>query len=257
MISFDNVSVTYTSEKEMALSQLSVEISEGEFICVLGKSGAGKSTFIRTINLLQPVTKGTVHVSGENLDRLSEKETRRLRTEVGMIFQHFNLIPRLSVKQNVLTGRFGQKKAFENLLGLFTKQERDLADYYLEEVGLLPFANRRVEHLSGGQKQRVGIARAMMQEPSILLGDEPVASLDPTTSKNIFQLLTRLHEQRQLTTVINVHDVELAKNFATRILGLKDGKLVFDGKPNQLTTKVYDDIYGHDIKSETFASQIK
>lgn len=244
MLSFQNASVTYSNETDKALSDFSLEINEGEFVCVLGRSGAGKSTFIRTINNLQPVTEGTVHISGRDLGQLSEKQTRKLRTEVGMIFQHFNLIPRLSVKQNVLTGRFGQKKAYQNIFGLFSKQEQELADYYLNEVGLLSFANRRVELLSGGQKQRVGIARAMMQEPAILLGDEPVASLDPNTSQAIFQLLLTLHEQRKLTTVINVHDVDLAKKFASRILGLREGKLVFDGRPNELTNSVYDDIYG-------------
>jgi len=243
MLSFQNASVTYPNETDKALSSLSLEINEGEFVCVLGRSGAGKSTFIRTINGLQLVTEGSVWVSGEDVGQLSEKQSRRLRTEVGMIFQHFNLIPRLSVKQNVLTGRFGQKKAYENLFGLFSKQEQELADHYLKEVGLLSFANRRVEFLSGGQKQRVGIARAMMQEPSILLGDEPVASLDPNTSQSIFQLLARLHEKRKLTTVINVHDVELAKKYANRILGLKDGELIFDGHPNELTDSVYRDIY--------------
>jgi len=164
MLSFQNASVTYPNETDKALSSLSLEINEGEFVCVLGRSGAGKSTFIRTINGLQLVTEGSVWVSGEDVGQLSEKQSRRLRTEVGMIFQHFNLIPRLSVKQNVLTGRFGQKKAYENLFGLFSKQEQELADHYLKEVGLLSFANRRVEFLSGGQKQRVGIARAMMHQ---------------------------------------------------------------------------------------------
>ncbi|WP_416151220.1 phosphonate ABC transporter ATP-binding protein [Salipaludibacillus sp. HK11] len=243
MLSIQNVSVTYPNETEKALSQLSFNIKQGEFVCILGRSGAGKSTFIRTLNGLQPVTEGSIHVKGANVRQLSEKETRKLRTGVGMIFQHFNLIPRLSVKQNVLTGRFGQKPAYQNFFGLFSKQELSLAEYYLKEVGLLNYAERRVEHLSGGQKQRVGIARAMMQEPFILLGDEPVASLDPNTSKNIFKLLTTLHEERGLTTVINVHDVDLAKKFSSRILGLKKGELVFDGQPNELTDAVYNEIY--------------
>ncbi|PYZ93470.1 phosphonate ABC transporter ATP-binding protein [Salipaludibacillus keqinensis] len=243
MLSLDNVTVTYDKETEPALSNLTLTIKEGEFVCVLGRSGAGKSTFIRTINGLQTLTRGAVHVSGKEVCQLSEKETRNLRTGMGMIFQHFYLIPRLSVKQNVLTGRFGKKKAYQNLLGLFSEEEIKQADYYLQEVGLASFANRRVEHLSGGQKQRVGIARAMMQEPYLLLGDEPVASLDPSTSDSIFRLIRTLHEQRNLTTIINVHDVDLAKKYASRILALKKGELIFDGHPSELTDKVYGLIY--------------
>ncbi|SES28249.1 phosphonate ABC transporter ATP-binding protein [Salipaludibacillus aurantiacus] len=243
MISLENVTVTYEKETEPALSDLTLRIEEGEFICVLGRSGAGKSTFIRTINGLQALTKGAVYVSGKEVGQLSEKETRRLRTGMGMIFQHFYLIPRLTVKQNVLTGRLGQKKAYQNLLGLFSEQEIKQADYYLQELGLTSFADRRVEHLSGGQKQRVGIARAMMQEPYILLGDEPVASLDPSISDSIFRLVRTLHEQRHLTTIINVHDVDLAKKYATRILALKKGELIFDGQPSELSDEVYSLIY--------------
>lgn len=243
MLRFKNVSVVYENGEEPALDDLSLTIEAGEFVCVLGRSGAGKSTFIRTINGLQPLTDGNVNVLGYDVRLLEERKLRALRSEVGMIFQHFHLIPRMSVRQNVYTGRFGQKPAWKNFLGIYTDEEKKLADYYMKEVGLLPYSERRVERLSGGQKQRVGIARAMVQDPSILLGDEPVASLDPTTSDHIFQLLLQLHEERDLTTVINVHDVELAKKYASRIIGLKNGRLVYDGSPADMTDADLANIY--------------
>lgn len=243
MLNFKQVSVYYENETEPALDQLTLTFEQGEFVCVLGRSGAGKSTFIRTINGLQPLTEGNITVLGSELKHLPEKKLRKVRSEIGMIFQHFHLIPRMSVRQNVYTGRFGQRSSWRNFLGLFTDEEKKLADYYLKEVGLLPYAERRVERLSGGQKQRVGIARAMVQDPAILLGDEPVASLDPTTSDHIFQLLRQLHEERNLTTVINVHDVELAKKYASRIIGLKNGALVYDGLPIDMTDADLANIY--------------
>jgi phosphonate transport system ATP-binding protein len=243
MLSFRNVSVVYEKGEAPALNNINLEISPEEFVCVLGRSGAGKSTFIRTINGLQTPTAGTVTVLGNELNCLKEKRLRRLRSEIGMIFQHFHLIPRMSVKQNVYTGRFGQRPAWKNMLGLYSDEERVLADSYLKEVGLYEFRERRVERLSGGQKQRVGIARAMVQEPSILLGDEPVASLDPTTSDHIFQLLKSLHRKRKLTTIINVHDIELAEKFATRIIGLKNGEIVFNGTPDEMTKMDLQHIY--------------
>ncbi|NJP39169.1 phosphonate ABC transporter ATP-binding protein [Alkalicoccus luteus] len=243
MLDFNNVTVRYDEAEDPAVDGLTMQIAKGEFVCVLGRSGAGKSTFIRTINGLQPLTGGSVTALGYELGGLDQKKLRQLRSEIGMIFQHFSLIPRMTVRQNVYTGRFGKRSSYRNYLGLFTEEEKQLTSYFLEEVGLLPYADRRVERLSGGQKQRVGIARAMVQEPSILLGDEPVASLDPTTSDHIFQLLRQLHEERELTTVINVHDVELAKKYASRIIGLKQGRLVFDGSPDDMSKADLDDIY--------------
>lgn len=243
MLDFKQVTVVYENEADPALDNLNLTLEKGEFVCVLGRSGAGKSTFIRTINGLQPLTSGNVTVLGCDLKYLPEKKLRQVRSEIGMIFQHFHLIPRMTVRQNVYTGRFGQRSNWRNFLGVFNEEEKKLADYYMKEVGLLPYAERRVERLSGGQKQRVGIARAMVQDPSILLGDEPVASLDPTTSDYIFELLLQMHEKRNLTTVINVHDVELAKKYASRIIGLKNGALVYDGKPADMTDKDLADIY--------------
>ena len=244
MLEMKNVTVRYPATETDALSDLTLTLNSGEFICVLGKSGAGKSTFIRCINGLQLPSAGEVILGERHVTGANEEGLRKIRREVGMIFQHFNLIPRMSVRQNVLTGMFGYRPSFKNLLGLFTEEEKERADRVIRNVGLEEMASRRVENLSGGQKQRVGIARALVQQPSVLLGDEPVASLDPGTADYVFRLLLEMHERMNLLTVINVHDVELAKRYATRILALKEGKLIFDGEPLDFDGAMYEETYG-------------
>ncbi|WP_227394914.1 phosphonate ABC transporter ATP-binding protein [Jeotgalibacillus aurantiacus] len=243
MIQTQQLSVRYPNTEAPALADVTLSFSKGEFVCVLGKSGAGKSTFIRCLNGLQPPTSGTVLVNEKSLSDLSGTKIRQVRRSSGMIFQHFNLIPRLSVMQNVLTGSFGSRSSLKNLTGVFSKQEMERAREILKEVGLSDLEKRKVEKLSGGQKQRVGIARALMQEPAILLGDEPVASLDPGTADQIFRLITRMHRSLGLLTIINVHDVQLAKQYADRIIALKDGHVIFDGEPEQFTQEEYDQTY--------------
>ncbi|XKE94383.1 phosphonate ABC transporter ATP-binding protein [Metaplanococcus flavidus] len=242
MLELKNVSVRYPGMKDNALNQLNLSFEKDEFVCVLGKSGAGKSTFIRCINGLQQPTEGEIHFDGTPMS-FQKEVLRQTRREMGMVFQHFNLIPRMSVLQNVLTGRFGYRSTFKNLIGWFTSEEIQEAKRIIAEVGLTEMENRRVENLSGGQKQRVGIARALVQHPRILLGDEPVASLDPGTSNRIFSLLQEIHERLGLLTIINVHDIELAKRYATRIIALKDGELIFDGKPQDFTSTEYEETY--------------
>ncbi|PKH10721.1 phosphonate ABC transporter ATP-binding protein [Planomicrobium sp. MB-3u-38] len=242
MLELKKVSVRYPGMKDNALNQLNLSFEKDEFVCVLGKSGAGKSTFIRCINGLQQPTEGEIHFDGTPMS-FQKEELRQTRREMGMVFQHFNLIPRMSVLQNVLTGRFGYRSTFKNLIGWFTSEEIQEAKRIIAEVGLTEMENRRVENLSGGQKQRVGIARALVQHPRILLGDEPVASLDPGTSNRIFSLLQEIHERLGLLTIINVHDIELAKRYATRIIALKDGELIFDGKPQDFTSTEYEETY--------------
>lgn len=244
MLTMENVTVRYPGTKTAALSDLSFTLNKGEFICVLGKSGAGKSTFIRCINGLQLPTEGKVFIGDRQVTGANEEELRKVRREVGMIFQHFNLIPRLSVLQNVLTGTFGYRPSFKNLVGWFSEQEVDRAKQVIRDVGLEEMMNRRVENLSGGQKQRVGIARALVQEPRVILGDEPVASLDPGTADYVFTLLWDMHKRLDLLTIINVHDVELAKRYATRIIALRDGQLIFDGNPRDFTGKEFQETYG-------------
>jgi len=243
MIEMKNLSIRYPATNRDALSSLNVSLEQGEFVCVLGKSGAGKSTLIRCINGLQRPTQGEVYWEGVPLSTKDEEEIRKVRREMGMIFQHFNLVPRLSVLQNVLTGMFGYRNSLKNLVGWFTTEEISEAKQVIADVGLTEFIDRRVEHLSGGQKQRVGIARALLQKPRALLGDEPVASLDPGTSEHIFSLLKAMHKRHELITVINVHDVSLAKRYATRILALKNGELIFDGKPGAFNDSEYENVY--------------
>ncbi|WP_100404232.1 phosphonate ABC transporter ATP-binding protein [Bacillus solitudinis] len=244
MLQVSNLVVRYPKAKELAVDRLSLRINKGEFVCILGKSGAGKSTFIRCLNRLQQPSSGSIRLDGVELTTLREGKMRQVRSDMVMIFQHFNLIPRMSVFQNILTGSFGNRPAYKNLLGLFSVLEKEKAYEALKQVDLLAHANKRVEALSGGQKQRVGIARALLQEPKMLLGDEPVASLDPSTSRKIFELLKSIHEQRRLVTIVNVHDVGLAKEFATRIVAFREGKIVFDDTPDRLTDEIFAKIYG-------------
>ncbi|RNF39861.1 phosphonate ABC transporter ATP-binding protein [Planococcus salinus] len=251
MIQVENLTVHYPDTKVEALTNISLSLNKGDFVCVLGKSGAGKSTFIRTINGLQKPTGGEIYFDGQPISLLKEEQLRKVRRQTGMIFQHFSLVPRLTVMQNVLTGMFGYRSSFKNLIGWFTKEELDLAKRVISEVGLSDMATRKVERLSGGQKQRVGIARALAQQPKVLLGDEPVASLDPGTSNRIFTLLTEMHNRLDLLTIINVHDIELAKRYATRIVALKDGKLIFDGAPEDFKDAEYEETY-ESIRQDSF-----
>lgn len=243
MLQVNELSVKYPKAKENALSNLNLSFQKGEFICILGKSGAGKSTFIRCLNGLQRPTSGSVIWKGKSISRLKEEDLRKVRVEMGMIFQHFNLIPRLSVFQNVVTGMFGKRSPYKNLLGIFSKKEQESALKMIDHVDLSAHTNKRVETLSGGQKQRVAIARALLQNPKVFLGDEPVASLDPGTAKRIFLLLQSIHNDYELMTIINVHDVILAKQFATRIIALRDGVVIFDDKPENFTDASYDLVY--------------
>ncbi|MCP8616226.1 phosphonate ABC transporter ATP-binding protein [Salirhabdus salicampi] len=243
MLKVSNLTVRYPDSRQNALSNINLTFEKGEFVCILGKSGAGKSTFIRTLNGLQKPSKGEVYWNHTPLSHLTEEQLRAVRREMGMIFQHFNLVPRLSVLQNVLTGLFGYRNSLKNLIGWFSDEEIIKAKTVIADVGLSEEMDRRVEYLSGGQKQRVGIARAILQQPKVLLGDEPVSSLDPGTSNHIFQLLLNMHEQLNLCTIINVHDVGLAKKYATRIVAFKDGNVIFDGKPKLFSDDAFFETY--------------
>ncbi|MDL4842265.1 phosphonate ABC transporter ATP-binding protein [Aquibacillus rhizosphaerae] len=249
MLKIKDLSVRYRGSREDALSSINLTFQTGEFVCILGQSGAGKSTLIRCINGLQLPSTGTVSWNNQDISTMKEEQIRNVRREMGMIFQHFNLIPRLSVLQNVLTGMFGYRNTFKNLIGWFTDEEVKRAKQVISDVGLNDLMYRRVEHLSGGQKQRVGIARALLQQPKLLLGDEPVSSLDPGTSNHIFTLLQEMHNRHRLLTIINVHDFELARRFATRLVALKDGKVIFDGIPEDFKDKQFNDTY-HSIKEK-------
>lgn len=243
MIEMNNISVRYPGSDQYALRAINLSLKKGDFVCILGQSGAGKSTLIRCMNGLQTPTTGQVNWDGQPLFNMKEEQLRKVRRQMGMIFQHFNLVPRLTVLQNVLTGMFGYRNTFKNLVGWYTAEEKGLAKQVIADVGLTELMHRRVEYLSGGQKQRVGIARAVLQNPEVLLGDEPVSSLDPGTSNHIFTLLKEMHQRHQLLTVINVHDVTLAKRYATRLLALKNGEMIYDGDPEGFTEQEYQETY--------------
>jgi phosphonate transport system ATP-binding protein len=238
-----NVTVQYSKNSTPALQNISLECKPGELIGVLGLSGAGKSTMVRSINQLVKPTSGQVLWNDKDLIKLSGSELRAIRSTIGMIFQQFHLVPRLNVMTNVLLGQLGKRQLRKSVIGYFTPEERSRAEEALEQVGLSKFANQRVENLSGGQQQRVAIARMLVQDPQMVLGDEPVASLDPVTARTVMGILQGIHEQRKLITIVNLHDVELAKEYATRIIGLSKGKVVFDGKPSELTLEVQERIY--------------
>jgi phosphonate transport system ATP-binding protein len=244
-----NVTVQYSKNTAPALQNVSLECKQGELIGVLGLSGAGKSTMIRCLNQLVKPTNGQVVWNGKDLTKLSGSELRATRSNIGMIFQQFHLVPRLNVMTNVLLGQLGKRELWKSTMAYFSSEEKVRVEEALKQVGLSEFANQRVENLSGGQQQRVAIARMLVQDPKMVLGDEPVASLDPVTARTIMGILQRIHEQRKLITIINLHDVEIAKEYATRIIGLSKGKIVFDGKPNDITLEVQEMIYSEDQNS--------
>ncbi|MDQ0339867.1 phosphonate transport system ATP-binding protein [Caldalkalibacillus uzonensis] len=230
-------------KKEQALQDIHLEIRPGEFVGILGRSGAGKSTLIRCINQLVKPTTGRVNWNGREMTKLSGKALRQARREMGMIFQQFHLIPRLTALQNCVLGCFGYRPFWKNVLGIISAQEKEQAMAALERVGIGHLAHKRVDQLSGGQQQRVAIARVMMQKPKLLLGDEPVASLDPVTSRQVMDLIKEIHHSEQMTTILNLHDVNLALTYCDRIIGLSQGHKVYDGSPEQVTDRVLERIY--------------
>jgi phosphonate transport system ATP-binding protein len=217
-----------------ALKSISVEVAAGEFICIIGRSGAGKSTLLRCINGLVKPTSGSVVVDGTDVMRASAGDRRRLQQRVGFIFQEFNLVERLSVMKNVLAGRLGHRDPITSTLHWFGRTDREIALRSLERVNLAHKANQRADSLSGGEKQRVAIARALTQEPVAVLADEPVASLDPELAWSVMADLKRTAIETGIVTLVNIHDVNLARTFADRIVGVAGGEVVFDGAPSTL-----------------------
>ena len=239
----DKLCKEYVAGKPI-LSNISFEVSGKNSVAIIGPSGTGKSTLIRCVNQLIPPTSGDIYVSGENITGLRGGALRRARRKIGMVFQEFNLVERLTVMENVLCGRLGYVSSLRAWLRRYPQRDIDMAFNLLESIGLIDFTRQRADSLSGGQRQRVGIARAIMQEPHVLLADEPTSSLDPKTSVEIMELLVSLTETHQIPLIINIHDVELAKRFTTRIIGIARGGIVFDGPPAQLHNDHLKDIYG-------------
>lgn len=229
-----------------ALGGVDVVIDRPQLVAVIGSSGAGKSTFIRCINRLVEPTAGSVKLNGEDIVALDRKGLRAARRRIGMIFQEYNLVERLSVMQNVLSGRLGYTGLFASLRYRFPPEDIQAAFALLDRVGLDGYHNQRADALSGGQRQRVGIARALMQRPDLLLLDEPTASLDPKTSRQIMRLVRELVAERQTPAIINIHDVALARAHADRIIGMKDGLIVFDAEASALTDAALTRIYGEE-----------
>lgn len=245
MLSVSNLSKTYAAG-DKALDNVSFGIPAGQVVGLIGPSGAGKSTLIRCINRLVEPTEGKISLAGAAITGLSSSELRAVRRRIGMIFQEYALVERLTVMENVLSGRLGYVSFWRSLLRRYPAADVQKAYALLDRVGLEDHANKRADALSGGQRQRVGIARALEQDPELLLIDEPTASLDPKTSRQIMRLLIEICNERQLPAIINIHDVVLARQFTERLIGLQAGKIVFDGAPAELDEAVLTRIYGEE-----------
>lgn len=231
---------------DRALNAIDLTLPQGQVVALIGPSGAGKSTLIRCINRLVEPTTGKVWLEDQELTSLSKKALRRVRRKVGMIFQEYALVERLTVMENVLSGQLGYVGFWQSWFRRFPQPTITEAFRLLDRVGLSDFPDQRADALSGGQRQRVGIARALLQNPQLLLVDEPTASLDPKTARQIMRLITELAQERGLGVIINIHDVQLAQQFAQRIVGLNQGSIVYDGLPQGLDASTLTAIYGEE-----------
>jgi phosphonate transport system ATP-binding protein len=246
MIEFTDVDVTYPGGLK-ALKGLSLRIDDGELLVVVGLSGAGKSTLLRAINGFVPITAGSVKVDGAEVRGARSRTLRSLRSQVGMIYQTFNLVHRTTVINNVLMGRLAKVGYMRAMLGLWPAADKEIALQALERVEIVEKAYVRANALSGGQQQRVGIARALAQEPKVLLADEPVASLDPVTSHTVMRDLRRINRELGITTIINLHFLDLARSYGKRLVGLRDGELVYDGDIADVDEGTFRGIYGRSV----------
>lgn len=249
LLSFQNVSKTYDNVTT-ALKDVTFSMEEGEFVSIIGPSGAGKSTLLRCINRLVDVSQGAIFFDGHNVTASKKKELREIRMKTAMIFQHYNLVDRLSVVENVLHGRLGQKSAISGAAGHYIEEEKKEAFRIIQEMGLEEQAYKRCDELSGGQKQRVGIARAIMQHPKLILCDEPIASLDPKSSKVIMDHLKAINLTKNITCLVNLHQVDVAMKYSERIIGVTAGEIVYDGPAGGLTKDIIHQIYqsnDHDL----------
>jgi phosphonate transport system ATP-binding protein len=232
----------------LALDNVSFSVPDGEFLAVIGLSGSGKSTLLRCINRLVEPTEGQILLNGGDIAAASDDDLRGYRRRIGMVFQHFNLVSRSSVLTNVLSGRLGYINPVMSLLNKFPKEDIDQALLQLDRVGIKDKANQRADELSGGQQQRVGIARAMMQNPEIVLADEPVASLDPVLAHSIMQYLEKINKEQGVTVICSLHFLDLVHRYAHRAIALNDGNLVFDGNPEEIDDEKFKEIYGREAE---------
>jgi len=247
MLKVDNLHKVYTNGTH-ALKGVSFEVEEGEFLVVIGLSGSGKSTLLRCINRLIEPTSGTVNFMGKDIAHIKGEELRRAKAKIGMVFQQFNLIKRRSVLTNVLTGKLGSLGTFESLFEKYSDEVYKEAYNNLETVGISEKADIRADSLSGGQQQRVAIARSLMQNPELLLADEPVASLDPATSNSIMQYFEKINKERGTTVICNLHFLSLVRRYATRVIALKAGEIIYEGLPGEIDESWFKTIYGEEAE---------
>lgn len=245
MLIIENLTKIYDNGFK-ALDKINLEIPEGQFVSIIGLSGSGKSTLLRCINRLIDPTEGRIIWNGVDITAATDDELKHIRRRIGMIFQQFNLVKRSSVLTNVMSGRLGYVNPIYSLFNYFPPKERAHAMQALERVGIVEKANNRASALSGGQQQRVGIARALMQDPEMMLADEPVASLDPATSHSVMKYLELLNKEDGLTVLCSLHFLSLARAYADRVIALKDGRLEYDGPPEDIDEARFKQIYGED-----------
>ncbi len=244
ILSINNLTKYYKDVR--ALSDVSLKLKAGEFVTIIGRSGAGKSTLLRCVNRMIEPSSGVIEFDGIDMRSLRRSELRRARTRIGMIFQHFNLVARQTVIENVLHGRLGYKSTIEGSFGIYSEEEKCHGIEVLERLGLADQMHKRCDELSGGQKQRVGIARALVQDPRLILCDEPIASLDPSSSKTIMDHLHRISRDMKITILMNLHQVDVAIKYSDRIIGIREGSVVYEGEPRKLKKKMVAEIYGSD-----------
>ncbi|MDB8552476.1 phosphonate ABC transporter ATP-binding protein [Turicibacter sanguinis] len=249
MIKFNNVNKVYPNGFH-ALKNINLEIEQGEFVAIIGLSGAGKSTLLRTINRMHDITDGELIVNGENVNDLKGKSLRKFRRHIGMVFQSFNLVTRTTVINNVLTSRVPDMPIYKSMIGVFSKEDKVIALEALDKVGILDKAYVRADQLSGGQQQRVALARTLAQKPEIILADEPVAALDPITATQVMDDFKRINEEMKISVLINIHHVDLALKYATRVIGIKAGEIVYDGPSNMVDSEILKQIYGRELAAD-------
>lgn len=252
MIVFDHVSKVYPNGT-VGLDNVDLTIRDGEFAAIIGRSGAGKSTLLRAVNRMHGITSGTLTVNGTDVSGLRGKSLRRFRRGIGMVFQSFNLVTRTTVIRNVLSACVPDMPFWRVLLGVFRKEDKITALESLEKVGILDKAYIRADQLSGGQQQRVALARTLAQDPKIILADEPVAALDPVTAKQVMQDFVRINRDMGISILLNIHHIELAMEYADRIIGIRSGRIVYDGPAKEVDQTVLDAIYGDESTQEAEA----